>query len=107
MSNLTPCPVDGCANEAEFHHEKFPADTVHHRPQLEYPAPTTIEWPMRISIVTYDAIAPHWRLVPDIWSTSEDLTSEQVHYMALELELNATYVRDLNDAIDHASESAA
>ena len=104
---LWPCSIEGCSKKVEDHTERTAGDVIHHREPLAYPGPSGVEWPLDVSIVTYDTIAPHWRMMVDVYNTNEDLTAQEVQYIALELAINATYVSDINAAIDAAKEQAA
>ena len=106
-AKLWPCTVDGCNKDTDNHTEIYESDVIHHRDALEYPGPSDVEWPLDVSIVTYDAVSPHWRMMVDVFNTSEELTAQQVQYIAVELAINATYVADINAAIDATKEQAA
>jgi hypothetical protein len=94
------CTVEGCTNLPEDHTTKHGFDDlIHWHQPLDLAVGAHVEWPMRISIPLHNRTNGLWTMLVDIVDEPIELTPEQVHYMAMELELNAAYVAELNRKI--------
>jgi hypothetical protein len=94
------CTVEGCTNLPEDHTTKNGFDDlIHWREPMDLPIDTDIEWPMRISIPLHSGTNGLWEMLVEVRDIPKALTPDQVHFMAMELELNAAYVAEVNRKI--------
>jgi hypothetical protein len=93
------CPVADCMGIAKEHESAAVEENLHRQHGKEWPLPSTVDWPLDVQIVMDSTTWPTWRLNCEIWHTGEDLTADEVLYIAAVLNMNALHVSELNKAI--------